>query len=411
MAPLSAKSTEIRVGIFIISALAIIVAFILVLANVKFEKGFIVHVDFQSSMTLREGALVRISGMKGGKVNEVVYRGPEDATYPEDGGRPYVIRVTMELDKDLAATIKSQTSRFLITTKGMLGETYVEVYPGHDDGPYIEEGDVLLGFQMTPPEEIMSEMSELLGRVSGIMKDQEQSIADLIGSLDELAARSKDLAKTLQERAPGLLDEVDGAVGDVRALVKRTDDVVASVQDVIGDGEAFHRIVGDTETTVSVLAAGTPEILERVDDLLEEGRVLVADARTTLEQVEGRVDRLSDGADGAVEEARGALREARGAMRDAKGIIRGAQPAVERLPAVLDRLDSLLASLDDTVPALRAALGGVPAVLAGARKVTDAVAEGHGTLGALVMDRALYDDLREMVLDLKRRPWKVIWKE
>ena len=63
------------------------------------------------------------------------------------------------------------------------------------------------------------------------------------------------------------------------------------------------------------------------------------------------------------------------------------------------------------MPALRTALSGVPAVLASARKVTDAVVDGRGTLGALVMDRALYDDLREMLLDLKRRPWKVIWKE
>ena len=398
-------------GLFIITALAVIVAFILVLANVQFERGFIVHVDFQSSMTLREGALVRVAGMKGGKVNEVVYRGMEDVTHPEDGGRPYVVRATLEIDKELAATIKRDTSRFLITTKGMLGETYIEIYPGDDDGPFIEEDDILLGIQMTPPEEIMSEMSELLGRISGLMRDQEQSLGDLIGSLDELAARSKDLAKTLQERAPALLDEVDGAVKDVRALVLRTDEVVASVQDVIGDGEPLHRIVGDVEIIASVVAAGAPELLERVDGLVDEGRILVADARTTLEQVEGRVDGLADGADSAIQEARGAMRDARGAMRDARGIVRSAQPAVEKLPAIMDRLETLLASLDDTMPALRAALGGVPAVLASARKVTDAVIDGRGTLGALVMDRALYDDLREMLLDLKRRPWKVIWKE
>ncbi|MFH1532159.1 MAG: MlaD family protein [Pseudomonadota bacterium] len=404
MAPLSAKSTEIRVGLFIITALAVIVAFILILANVKFEKGFVVHVDFQSSMTLREGALVRLSGMKAGKVADVVYRGQEDATRPGDGGAPYVVRVTLELDKALAGTIKRNTSRFLVTTKGMLGETYVEIYPGDDDGPSIEEGDVLLGTQMTPPEEIMTGISDLLSRVSGLMKDQEQSIGDLIESLDELAARSKNLAKTLQERAPALLDEVDGAVRDIRALAQRTDHVVASVQEVIGDGESLHRILGDVETTASVVATGAPELIERVDGLVDEGRVLVADARTTLEQVEGRVDQLADGADGAV-------REARGALRDARGLIRGGQPAVERLPALIDRAEALLTSLDDAVPELRTALGGVPSLLASARKVTDAVADGRGTLGALVMDRALYDDLREMLLDLKRRPWKVIWKE
>jgi len=404
MAPLSGKSTEIRVGLFIVTALAVITAFILILANVRLEDGFLVHADFQSSMTLREGAVVRVSGMKAGRVKRVLYLGPEDASRPEDGGRPYVVRVTMELDRDHAGTIKRETSRFLITTKGMLGETYVEIYPGHDDGATIAEGEILLGTQMIRPEEIMGEMGEVLGNVSGLVRDQEQSITDLIESLDDLAERSSDLAKTLQERAPGLLDEVDEAVKDIRVLARRSDEVVASVQDLVGDGEALHRIVGDAETTASVMAAGTPELMANVDALVGEGRVFLADSRTTLEQVEGRVDHVADRAEHA-------LSEARGALRDVRAVVRGAQPAVERLPAVLDRLEGLLAGLEDSAPALRAALREVPAVLSSAREVTDAVVEGRGTLGALVMDRALFDDLREMVLDLKRRPWKVIWKE
>ena len=286
----------------------------------------------------------------------------------------------------------------------MLGETYVEIHPGHGDGPCITEDDILRGFEMTSPEKIMTDMGALLGKVSGVMEDQEQSIEDLIESLDELAAHSRDLAKNLQERAPTLLDEVDGAVQDARTLMRRTDAVVAQVQDVIGDGEALHRIVGDVEIITSVAAVGTPDLLERVDTLVEEGQVLVADARTTIEQIEGRVDGLADGADGA-------LREARGVLQDTRGMVQQARPAIEQLPAVLDRIDTLLAGLVETVPALQAALEAVPGVLTGARRFTDAMVKGEGTLGALVMDRALYDDLREMLLDLKRRPWKVIWKE
>ena len=404
MGPRTTKSTEIRVGLFIMAAAGVLTAFILILANIQFTKGFIVHVDFQSSMTLREGALVRVSGMKAGKVKLIEYRGPDDADRSEDSGWPYLVRVSLELDPDMAATIRRETSHFLLTTKGMLGETYVEIHPGHDDGPCIREGDILRGFGMTSPEKIMSEMSTLLGKVSGVMEDQEQSIEGLIESLDELAAHSRDLAKDLQERAPTLLDEVDGAVQDARTLMRRTDAVVARVQDVIGDGEALHRIVGDVEIITSVAAAGAPELLERVDELVEEGQVLVADTRTTLEQIEGRVDGLADGADGA-------LREVRGVLRDTRGMVQQTRPALDRLPAVLDRIDALLASLVETVPALQAALGAIPGVLTGARRVADAMANGEGTLGALVMDRAIYDDLREMLLDLKRRPWKVIWKE
>ena len=46
-----------------------------------------------------------------------------------------------------------------------------------------------------------------------------------------------------------------------------------------------------------------------------------------------------------------------------------------------------------------------------ARSVIAHVKGGRGTLGALVMDEALYDDLQEMLRDLKHNPWKFFWRE
>jgi phospholipid/cholesterol/gamma-HCH transport system substrate-binding protein len=39
------------------------------------------------------------------------------------------------------------------------------------------------------------------------------------------------------------------------------------------------------------------------------------------------------------------------------------------------------------------------------------VQQGKGTVGALVMDEALYDDLQEMLRDLKHNPWKFFWRQ
>ena len=39
------------------------------------------------------------------------------------------------------------------------------------------------------------------------------------------------------------------------------------------------------------------------------------------------------------------------------------------------------------------------------------VKSGKGTVGALLMDEALYDDLQEMLRDLKHNPWKFFWKQ
>ena len=51
------------------------------------------------------------------------------------------------------------------------------------------------------------------------------------------------------------------------------------------------------------------------------------------------------------------------------------------------------------------------AMTADAQQIVAHVKKGEGTVGALVMDEAVYDDVQEMVRDLKHNPWKFLWKQ
>src|SRR6185369_10774455 len=46
-----------------------------------------------------------------------------------------------------------------------------------------------------------------------------------------------------------------------------------------------------------------------------------------------------------------------------------------------------------------------------AQSVMADIKKGKGTAGALLVDQQIYDDLKELVRDLKRNPWKFFWKE
>ena len=48
---------------------------------------------------------------------------------------------------------------------------------------------------------------------------------------------------------------------------------------------------------------------------------------------------------------------------------------------------------------------------ADAQTLVSRVKQGQGTAGAMLHDEALYDDLSELVRDLKHNPWKLLWKE
>lgn len=51
------------------------------------------------------------------------------------------------------------------------------------------------------------------------------------------------------------------------------------------------------------------------------------------------------------------------------------------------------------------------ATAADAQAIVAHIKKGKGTVGALVMDEEIYDDVQEMVRDLKHNPWKFLWRE
>jgi len=67
---------------------------------------------------------------------------------------------------------------------------------------------------------------------------------------------------------------------------------------------------------------------------------------------------------------------------------------------------------------LKQALDDVSVVASRAKTMTGDAAEivahvkrGKGTVGAVIMDEQLYDDLQDLIHDLKHNPWKFFWRE
>lgn len=51
------------------------------------------------------------------------------------------------------------------------------------------------------------------------------------------------------------------------------------------------------------------------------------------------------------------------------------------------------------------------ATAADAQAIVQHIKKGNGTVGALLMDETVYDDVQEMLRDLKHNPWKLFWRE
>ena len=120
------RGIEIKVGIMVVAAAALLAGFVIVLGNVSFAKGYRFFVDFNFSGNIQSGAPVKISGIKVGKVDEVLFLGGRIDPQTQ---RRVQVRLKVWVEQRVRDAIR-QDADFYINTQGVLGEQYLEIVPG-----------------------------------------------------------------------------------------------------------------------------------------------------------------------------------------------------------------------------------------------------------------------------------------
>lgn len=186
---------------------------------------------------------------------------------------------------------------------------------------------------------------------------------EVLDSVSSLLRDERDLIRNVLKNSASAVAQVDQLLSDNRQqignlitstdqLAQQASNTLAKVNEGIGDPTIISRTVRDADALM-VTANGS------LQTLTPEVSTLLGDAtRVTGIVTEQRVDRAIAVADRATE-------------------------AVEQAGGLISNVDGM---------------------------VTD-IREGKGTVGALVAREEIYADLREMIRDLKRNPWKFFWKE
>ncbi len=147
--------------------------------------------------------------------------------------------------------------------------------------------------------------------------------------------------------------KLDATIDNVAGLSKDAKETLAAARERYVDGAQVTRIMNDVERT-------TTSVGRHVDPLLSDSRELLASGKKLVGAL---------ASDDQLEHYRALTRDASDAAAQAKHLAGDAQAIVSH------------------------------------------VQHGKGTLGALVMDEAVYDDLQEMLRDLKHNPWKFFWRQ
>lgn len=164
--------------------------------------------------------------------------------------------------------------------------------------------------------------------------------------------------------------------------------------------EGAAHVVASLDRALTENPDALGNMLEDLEQASHEANLVLHSARETLEAPEIRrslrnLDRtlasISRNVDPLLADARSATHKVNETL-DTFG-----PEERESLSSALRRASSIAERADDT--------------LADAQAIATQVREGRGTVGALLMDEEIYDDIQEMLRDLKHNPWKLFWRE
>jgi phospholipid/cholesterol/gamma-HCH transport system substrate-binding protein len=195
----------------------------------------------------------------------------------------------------------------------------------------------------------------------------------------------------------------------------RTDLVLARLYEVL---ESLSEVLTEDKDAIKNLLRNSASAVAQVDELLRTNReqvgrliestsALAATANDTLTKVNSGLDprmlqRTLADADALLVAGKGAIDRV---TPEAVALLGDARRATGVVTA--DRVDRAIAVADKAATAATKA-GGLIDNVDG--MVTD-LRGGKGTAGALLAKDDVYVDVRELLRDLKRNPWKLFWKE
>lgn len=342
---MSERARSTKVGIFVLAALvlATIAVFLIGENRRMWDSKVKVVAPFSDVMGLKPGSMVRRFGIDVGQVSRVFHSAePSDKT------------VYVELaiaKKDANRVFVDSEAR--VVNKGVLGDKMIELVGGGDKR-VIQDGDTIAS------EVVPKDFSKAFDRIDSISQKAEQTIESVRKASEQLAD-------------PRMAEDLRGSVKAMRVILEGVAEK---------DGIA-HKAIFDEES-----ARRMDRILANLDATTQNLAAVSADARSISERAKtgpGLVhtlvydDKLAESTAGTVAEVHGALKAVRTGDGVAHSVVYGdgdgsGQKTMQNLAAMTDDL----------------------------KKVTRDIRAGRGTIGGLLVDPSVYEDLKGILGNVER---------
>lgn len=339
------KQNALRVGIFMTVGFAVLALAVFLLGQKGglFTAKSTLKAYFADINGLVVGAPVRLGGLDVGRVSKITFA---------DDLRERKAEVELTIQDRFLPRVRSD-SRAFIDSKGLLGDKLVNVTIGSAESAPLKEGDTIATRKALSIEELAQKVDEAVDSIAHITKQ-----AGAV--LDTLAA--------------------DETRADIQRMVHSTAAVMEGVES--GDG-VVHRLIYD-------------------DGYADDVAGLLGEAHGSMRALRGAVEHVQSVA-GAVQHGQGTLHQ----------LIYGEDGA-----AAMNDLRSAADELAQLVRAVRTEPGMLHTLIyddasgnmlkdwnefsARVNRISRSVEQGRGTVGGLLVDPSVYEDLKSVLGNIER---------
>lgn len=339
------QGDTLRAGIFLAVGLAVFTVAIFLLGekSALFTRTTTLHVSFRDISGLVVGASVRLAGLQVGSVAELSF--PEQLEVKET--RVRLVVQTKYMDRIRA------DSRAFIDSAGLLGDKVLNISMGSSEAARLEDGATLQAGSSVSFETLSDNLDQAV-----------RSVANITRSLDKL----------VQD------DNTTKLTHDVSRIAGSLANILSTVES--GPG-LLHRLIYD------------PKYAEQVGEILADMRALARRANGAVEKVEAVVAQVERGPGTLHELVYGqkgaeALDELASAAREINAIVREVREGDGVLHTLVYEEDrgNFLRDLNELSATLN--------------RVVQDVDKGRGTIGGLLRDPTVYEDLKSVLGNVQR---------
>jgi len=329
------KWSQLKVGLTVILASLTLGLLLLLMSGTGglFTPKIILRSYFDNASGLREGAPVRLNGVDVGNVTAIrVVSDPARQVSP--------VEVTMKVTTKYHANLRKD-SVTLLSTAGVLGETYIDIDSSQAKGPEAQDGDELKAQFVPDFQDVVRASQGTLQNLDALEKRVDRILAFV-------ESGNGSVGKLIYD--PSLYNRLNAAVNQLQGVMAQVTQGKGTLGKLISDDALYTKLnatIDKVNGLIDDLNAGKGTAGKLLKD-----EALYNNANETIANVKKLTEDINAG--------------------------KGAMGKLAKDQAFADKLQNVINKLSD---------------------ISDQLAAGQGTAGKLLQDPALFNNANQMLME------------